>query len=338
MASGNNGDVMMQAFRPVCREMEQARALFCGMQTPPVEEFQAIAEGLRGRPGKWMRPGLFLLAVRAAGEATSAHCAVAAAMEMVHNASLLHDDVLDGGLVRRKEASANARWGNRAAVLFGDFLLASAFRLTADARLPEACEDLARIIQTLCQGEAMQACLGRSPEQITRREALRVADHKTAIFIACTCRCGHKMGGGASEAAEALGDFGRRLGLAYQALDDVMDVVGDEDTEGKSLKTDLVNARPTLPLAILLERRREEALALLPPRTTEEVETLAGLMNETGALREALEAAEKQLGMAETALGRAEKASAKGLNAMKESFQTILKAMRRKTASAANLL
>jgi len=315
------------AFKPIVPDLEKARAIFCGLRTPPIQEFQCIAEELYRRPGKWMRPGLFLLSVKAAGDITPKHHAVAAALEMVHNASLLHDDVLDDAQIRRHAESAKARCGNRAAILFGDLLLAGAFRLAAETALPEAYAALSKIIQCLSHGEALQDSLGAAPERITPEEALSVAERKTASFIMCACRCGHLLGHGEPKAADALGEFGRRTGIAYQIMDDILDIVGDEESEGKTLRTDLLNARPTLPLALLIQRAPKETLPLIAAK---DVPSLTDLLRRHGAITDAAAEASRQLDQGSHALLKAESSSPDALHGLRPNFQLMLDALRRK--------
>jgi octaprenyl-diphosphate synthase len=315
------------AFQPIVQDMEKARALFCAFRTPPIQQFQCIAEELHRRPGKWMRPGLFLLSVKAAGDITAKHHAVAAALEMVHNASLLHDDVLDDASIRRHAESAKALCGNRAAVLFGDLLLAGAFHLVSEAGLPEAYKMLSKIVQALCHGEALQDCLGGTPEKITPENALTVAERKTASFTQCACRCGHLLGNGSAAAADALGEYGRCLGIAYQIIDDILDIVGDEKIEGKTLGTDLVENRPTLPLALIIQRARDEALALIAEK---DVSSLADLVRHSGVIADATAEASRRLDEGAAHLDNAANISPNALNGLRPNFQLILDALRRK--------
>lgn len=309
------------------RDIERSRAIFCGMPTPPIPQFQSIAQDLHTRPGKWMRAGLFLLAVRSAGDITPKHHAVAAAIEMVHNASLLHDDVLDEAALRRHADSANARCGNRAAILFGDILLSGAFKLASESGLPDACGSLSQIIQCLCHGEALQACVEDAVENITPKFALSVIEKKTASFTRFACRCGHILGNGEPTAADRLGDFGRDLGMAYQLADDLLDIVGSEQAEGKTLGTDLTNHRPTLPLAFLIQREPEQAVKLLFSR---DHSALATLLRTSGALAAAAAQALEFIEQSRRSLAEAERASPSSLNNIRPSFDSIPSALAQK--------
>jgi octaprenyl-diphosphate synthase len=310
-----------RAFQPVAKELGDAQKLLLRADLPKVREFEEMGAEVSCRPGKWMRPGLFLLSVKAVTPPRKAHIAVAAALEMTHNASLLHDDVLDHAVMRRHRPSPNVRWGSRMAVLFGDVLLAKAFRLVAETDFPEAYPALARIVKSLCTGEGMQESLSRIPQQVTEQGALSVARHKTANFVAEVCRLGFAAGDKAGS-SQAMSDYGLHLGLAYQIMDDVLDVVGEESGEGKTLRTDLLLGRPTLVLAILL-RRAPEAARLAPAPDARAADELARLMVRTGALTMALDRAGAHLDEARRALDRADQTSNR-LNGLKASFSLLL--------------
>ncbi|GEM_PF-58218 len=340
-----------KAFQPVACELKEAKRILRSAQQfdgwaasaafdgpfdsaagesrngPPV--FQEMAAEIAGRPGKWMRPGLYLLAARAAREGAlpRQHLLIAAALEMIQNASLLHDDVLDEAALRRHRPTANARWGNRAAVLFGDYLIATAFQLVAEAEMPAAHPCLANILSSLCTGEILQGALGEHPARITPREAVGVATRKTASFVAEVCGLGFAAGGGSAAASEALRSYGLHLGLAYQILDDVVDIVGNEEEEGKTLRTDLLLGRPTLALAYLMQLAPEEAQRLLPPDNGSTVEELAALMVRSGAVTRAMADAEIHLAGAGGALAEAAALAPRNLNGLGGSFNALLAAL-----------
>ena len=352
-----------KAFEPIARDLREAQEVFRafqgfdGLAAPsktarptaagkPRSVYEQMAVEIAGRPGKWMRPGLFLLATRAAaGDGPSAcrpgaglprkHLLVAAALEMVQNASLLHDDVLDGAALRRHRATANARWGNRAAVLFGDFLIATAFQLVTEAEMPRAFPALASILSSLCSGEILQETLGASPLRVTAEDALKVATRKTASFVAEVCGLGFAGGGGPHAAIEALRRYGLHFGLAYQIMDDVVDIVGVEKKEGKTLRTDLVLARPTLALAYLLQRAPEKARRLVPPCGEAAVAELAALMVRTGAVSCAMAEAETNLSRAKAALAKAAALTPDRLHGLEEAFGALLDALAERRRSLA---
>lgn len=316
------------AFEPVAAELQAAQELFRRTDVPGVTEFHEIASCVCARPGKWMRPGLFLLSTKAVAPVQPGHLAVAVALEMIHTASLLHDDVLDGAAQRRHQPTINARWGDRRAVLFGDFLLASAFRLVAESPVPGATLALSRIVESLVTGEGLQESLSARPCTVTEQDATTVATRKTAAFVAEACRLG-VTGAGGNGAAECLFDYGLHLGLAYQIVDDVLDVVGQEDGEGKTLRTDILLGRPTLPLALLL-RRAPESGRLVPAPDASAAEAMARLMVRAGALAQALDQAERHLARAQSALATAADRLPHGLNGMENSFHILLNVIREK--------
>jgi octaprenyl-diphosphate synthase len=353
-----------EAFQPIAGELKQAQEIFRAAQSgdglaEPLERrkslpvFEEIAAEVAGRPGKWMRPGLFLLAARAAspdgsprkrlgnaaaphfGSAVAPHLLIAAAVEMIQNASLLHDDVLDGGSLRRCRATTNARWGNWAAVLYGDHLIATAFSMIARAEMPQAYPSLAGILSSLCMGEFLQEELGRPPLRVTAQDALAVSGRKTASFVAEVCALGFSCGGGKpSQAAEALRAYGTHLGLAYQIVDDVVDVVGAEEQEGKTLRTDMLLSRPTLALAYALEAAPEATRRLVPPADEAAEAELTALLIGTGALTRALSEAESHLAQANAALAEAaDRAPAKNLRGLEASFSALLGVLEMKRRS-----
>lgn len=200
--------------------------------------------------GKRLRPALVLLAAKAAGSVRPAHRTLAAVVEMIHTATLVHDDVLDEARTRRHLATVNARWDDEASILLGDFLFSHAFYLTAEVDAA-ACRIIGRATNIVCEGELRQKG-SRGNFAIAEDEYFAIIDAKTAELTACSCLLGAKYAGASEAAVDALEGFGRDLGIAFQIADDLLDVEGDERTTGKSLGTDLEQLKPTLPLIHLL--------------------------------------------------------------------------------------
>ncbi|NQU23948.1 MAG: polyprenyl synthetase family protein [Candidatus Nealsonbacteria bacterium] len=216
--------------------------------------------------GKRLRPALVLLAGKASGTLTPAHVDLAAAVELIHTATLVHDDVLDEAILRRHLDTVNARWDNEASVLLGDFLFTRAICLSAEVDGSFACRSIGEAAQTMCEGELRQI-ESRGNYELTEEEYLDIITNKTAALTACCCRLGSHYADAEPEVCEALARFGRYLGVAFQIADDLLDLLGDEETAGKSLGTDLIKQKATLPLIRLLDRadssQRDEVIALL---------------------------------------------------------------------------
>ena len=218
---------------------------------------QLVKHGFR-LGGKRLRPALLLLAGMACGTLNSAHITLAVVMEMIHTATLIHDDVLDEAELRRHLDTVNAKWGNKSGVLLGDFLFSHAFYLAATTDDAFACRVIGRSTNIVCEGE-MRQINSRGRLELTEAEYIAIIDAKTAELCACCCRLGAHFSGASEEQKDALGNYGRNLGIAFQIVDDLLDLEGDEAITGKSLGTDLEQLKPTLPLIRLLSKLPPDA-------------------------------------------------------------------------------
>ncbi|HUS66033.1 MAG TPA: polyprenyl synthetase family protein, partial [Kofleriaceae bacterium] len=211
------------------------------------------ARHLLSAGGKRVRPLLVVLAARALGDpAPDPLTRLAQAAELVHAATLLHDDVLDDGRVRRGIPAARVLWGNAASVLGGDFLLVRALELTAAAAIPRALEELLQAIAQMIDGEALQLA-HRGRADLLPDGYRAVVDGKTASLFAWCGRAGARLAGAADPVVEAFGAYGLHLGRAFQIVDDVLDVEGDPRALGKCVLTDLREGKLTLPVLYALE-------------------------------------------------------------------------------------
>lgn len=201
--------------------------------------------------GKRLRPALVLLAAQACGKTTHEHLTLAAVVEMVHTATLVHDDVLDSALVRRHLDSVNSRWGNRASILLGDFLFTHAFYLASTLPTTMGCQSIGWATNRVCEGELRQID-SQGNFDLSEQEYLSIIESKTAELCACSCKLGAHYAGADQHRREAFDRFGRCLGIAFQIADDILDLVGDETSVGKSLGTDLDQQKPTLAVIHLL--------------------------------------------------------------------------------------
>lgn len=236
--------------------------------------------------GKRLRPALLLLAGKATGELNRDHIVLAAVVEMIHTATLVHDDVLDEAAIRRHDDTINARNGNEASVLVGDFLFTHAFSLAASLETTYACQSIGRSTNIVCTGELRQINT-KGNYSLTEAEYLEIIDGKTAELCACCCRLGAHYSNASATIEDAFDRYGRYLGIAFQIADDLLDLVGDPTQAGKSLGTDLEKQKPTLPLIQLLatcsEAEQHEILSLCHRDGAEARSHLAARMQQSGA-------------------------------------------------------
>jgi octaprenyl-diphosphate synthase len=197
--------------------------------------------------GKRLRPALLLLSARATGEVAPQHLVLAAVVEMIHTATLVHDDVLDEADVRRHLATVNARWDSEASILLGDFLFTHAFYLASTTGSTAACRIIGRATNIVCEGEIRQKG-SRGDYTIAEDEYLGILEAKTAELCSCCCELGARFADAPAATVQQLADYGRHLGVAFQIADDLLDLEGREETVGKSLGTDLNKQKPTLPI------------------------------------------------------------------------------------------
>jgi octaprenyl-diphosphate synthase len=203
--------------------------------------------------GKQLRPVLVALSGGAAGKMTESLVTVAVIIEMVHLATLVHDDVMDEAVIRRRRPTMAANWGNEVSVLVGDCLFAHALKLAASFPTPEICRAVAAATNTVCSGEILQTHQRRNFE-FNRTQYFRILEMKTGELFALSCDLGAWLGGASASGRQSLRKYGLALGTAYQVYDDCVDLFGSEVVVGKSLGTDLANGKLTLPILIVLER------------------------------------------------------------------------------------
>ena len=206
-----------------------------------------VAEYIIGAGGKRLRPMLLLLSAGALGyRGPDAH-QLAAVVEFIHTATLLHDDVVDESDLRRGRKTANAVWGNAASVLVGDFLYSRSFQLMVELQRMEVMRILADTTNLIAEGEVLQLLHVRNPDT-DEAAYLRVIERKTAVLFAAATRLGALLAGADSDTCDALHEYGLNLGYAFQIADDVLDYASDADTLGKNLGDDLAEGKATLPL------------------------------------------------------------------------------------------
>jgi octaprenyl-diphosphate synthase len=253
----------------------------------PVSE---ITSYLLGGGGKRLRPALLLLSARYAGR-TNIEGAIrlGAVVELLHSATLIHDDVIDSANTRRGRPSANSRWGNHRSVLAGDWLYMLSFQMALEERNFRILDILIDLTQKMVEGELIQLeKIGRI--DVTEEDALRLATYKTACLFSGCARLGAVLGGLEDVREEALAEYGRYAGLAFQLVDDLLDFTASAEQLGKPVLSDLKEGKVTLPLIYAMENGHRDARELVA-RVLEEKEfdsvrpeTIVALVQESGAL------------------------------------------------------
>lgn len=264
-----------------------------------------VAEYIIAGGGKRMRPALVLLASGACGYKGDDHRELAAVVEFIHTATLLHDDVVDESALRRGRDTANAMFGNAASVLVGDFLYSRAFQMMVSVGSMRVMEVLADATNVIAEGEVLQLMNCHNVD-IEVDQYLQVIRYKTAKLFEAAARLGAILGGASAEHEDGLARYGMHLGTAFQLVDDVLDYSAEEAETGKHLGDDLAEGKPTLPLIHVMRQGSAEQSACV--RTAIESggresfpEVLAAI-RETGALEETLRRAEEEAVLAQEAI------------------------------------
>lgn len=249
--------------------------------------------------GKRLRPILVLLAARACNINNQQHIPLAAVIEFIHTATLLHDDVVDMSSLRRGRPTVNAQWNNPSSVLVGDFIYSRAFQILVTLGNRRIMEIIANTTNKIAEGEVLQLISKNDPSP-SEQNYMQVIQNKTAILFQTAAQCGAILSQAANNQELALKKFGGHLGIAFQLIDDVLDYDGSSESLGKNIGDDLAEGKPTLPLIYALEHGSEAQASLIRKCLTAEklhTETLhqvIEIVQECGALRYARELAESQ--------------------------------------------
>jgi octaprenyl-diphosphate synthase len=247
---------------PVAEEIESVEALIRRRLSSDVPLVSQVAEYIVASGGKRLRPALLLLACGATGFRGEARLQLAAVIEFIHTATLLHDDVVDESPLRRGRSTANAAFGNAAAVLVGDFLYSRAFQMMVEAGDMRVMQVLAEATNTIAGGEVLQL-MGSHDPAVDETRYLEVIRRKTAKLFEAAARLGGVLGRSDPAIEAGLADYGMHVGTAFQLIDDVLDYSGDAATIGKALGDDLAEGKPTLPLIRVMSTGRAEQAELV---------------------------------------------------------------------------
>ncbi len=279
--------------RLVQRQLDEVEAQITQQATafdPAIEGYVAYAVGSRG---KRLRPLLALLSGGASGGVTPGHVDLAVIVELIHVATLVHDDIMDEAERRRSQPTVNARWGNSLSVLLGDCLFAQALNLSTNFDNPEISRAIARAARDVCSGEIIQT-QRRFDLHLAIEDYLRIIKMKTGSLFAVAAELGATINGAGAEMIRSMKAFGLKFGAAYQIYDDCLDIAGSENTTGKTLGTDLRKGKMTLPVLTLLKNtpaiEREHCCELILDGRSDEIAALLKMASADGALSASLDA------------------------------------------------
>jgi len=325
---------------PVQDELDATRAFLGEKLASAFDMFAHISHWMVGRQGKLLRPTVFFLSARSFGETTHEHVALAGALELIHAGSLAHDDVIDVAGLRRQAATIRARWGDTIAVLYGDFLLARAFAVLSATPLETARRLAPPLVTQVIEGEAMQH-QARHDLDLSQADYIDIVRRKTASLFAAASRIGGASAG-ADEADQArLLTYGTELGVAYQILDDILDLTASEEETGKTVGTDLRSGRFTLPILLLRDALPGEEVRDKIRRAAENddapaLEELIRLAAESGALSAAAgEAMQRLDAAAESVAGLPESACRRHLTELATHLKARVERAARSCCAAA---
>lgn len=293
-----------EAYRLIKPQLESLDKLLESQMRHPEACVAEMLQYAARYSGKKLRPALVFIIGDICGAVTEEHTKLAGVVEMIHLATLVHDDVVDNAEVRRYAASVNRRWTNTDAVLLGDIIFARAINLLASLRNPRALDVLTNCVSIICEGEIHQNSLCHEPE-VDEEVYFRIIKNKTAALYGAGCELAAMFSGVRAELVDAFSHFGMSLGIAFQIIDDCLDISGEEAVVGKSLGTDVTNGKMTLPLIHLLScldpARRQQVEQVIRTGRRDPSVNLRELINEHDSLGFAMNRANR---FVDEALGR----------------------------------
>lgn len=305
MFNGDEPANLMKLLDPIAPQLAQVEVALAEQIRsfdPGVTDYVNYALGVAG---KRLRPALALLAGGATGRIGVEQITLGVIVELIHVATLVHDDVLDEATLRHGLPTSNDRWGNEISVLLGDCLFAHALSLAASYPTTDVCRRVSDATNTVCAGEILQT-QRRFDLDLTVDKYLQIINMKTGALFAVSCELGAQLNGATPNVVKQLREFGSNLGIAYQIYDDCVDIFGQERQAGKSLGTDMKNGKLTLPWLLLLqhtaaENRREIGELILRGEPSERAR-LVSLITGNGVLPESLATVRKYVSRAEASL------------------------------------
>jgi octaprenyl-diphosphate synthase len=291
----SKGKIPFELVRPEIRKVEKQIRDQVDAFDPGVAPY---IDYICNTSGKRIRPALAILTAGAVGTITDENIKIGVVLELIHMATLVHDDIIDEATTRRKELTANAKWGNGMAVLLGDALFSHALLLATEFDDISINRKVGKASREVCEGEVIQS-QRRFDLTLTKKDYFKIISMKTGALFAAATGISANLSGADEEIEQALYDYGMKLGTAYQIYDDCVDLVGSEEAIGKTLGTDLEKGKLTLPMLNLLEQATDDQRTKINKRIINQepldFEVLVGIADYAGAIEEALDTASEML-------------------------------------------
>ncbi len=290
---------------PIAEDVQQVNRVIRQRLASEVMLINQISEYIIGAGGKRLRPALLLLVAGALGDTTGHRHELAAVVEFIHTATLLHDDVVDKSDLRRGRKTANALFGNAASVLVGDFLYSRSFEMMVGMGKMRVMEILSVATNVISEGEVLQLLNMHDPD-VDEARYMQVIRYKTAKLFEAAAQLGAVLSGSDARTEAAAAEFGRRIGTAFQIMDDWLDYTGTAESMGKNAGDDLREGKPTLPLIYLMEHGSAEQATLareaIEQGGTDKFDTIFEAITKSGALDHTLKCARQEAQAAANAI------------------------------------
>jgi len=249
---------MLDLFEPIQKELEHVENAAINNLVSDAALVTSIGSYIAKNGGKRLRPALVLLTSRAFGYTGEKSINLACAVEFIHIATLLHDDVIDGADMRRGSPSANCRWGNEASILVGDYLFSKSFSIMVNEHDNRIMASLANASMKMAEGEVQQL-MSKYDINLSNESYIDIVTKKTAELIASCCEVGAIIGGASEEQIKAMHSYGKNIGIAFQLIDDTLDFIADRKKLGKPICNDMREGKITMPLLHVLEAEKNGA-------------------------------------------------------------------------------
>lgn len=251
---------LSEIYKPIERELEETDRVLKKELNSSYPFLAKLSHYTLSAPGKRLRPALVLLSSKAVdARDTESVINLAATVEIIHTATLIHDDIVDKAIYRRGKETVNVKWGNNISILFGDFLFSNSFRLLSSLKVPAILSYLSSVTNRICEGEMKQLQMAFRRD-LREKDYLEIIGKKTASLFSASCKTGAILGDAKDTQIKGLEGFGYNFGMAYQIIDDCQDLVGDEKKAGKTLGSDLKGGKYTLPLIYLMRYPKQKAV------------------------------------------------------------------------------